>query len=125
MSWKGAARSFAATARRIERDQQRRARVATQQFRQLQKEQAITSAAQAVADYNDYVGVIKSVHHDCSDELNWPAMQHERPPAAPTPSTAHERTAQRDLDTYRTSPDSSIAFSSAVPTKPSAYRKPW
>lgn len=101
MSWKGAARSFAATARRIERDQQRRARVATQQFKQLQKEQAITSAAQAVAGYNDYVNVIKCVHHDCSDELNWTAMQHERPPVAPLPSFAHERTAQTALDTYQ------------------------
>lgn len=101
MSWKGAARSFAATTRRIERDQQRRARVATQQFKQLQKEQAITSAAQAVAGYNDYLGVIKSIHHDCSDELNWSAMQHERPPVAPAPGTGHEQAAQAALDAYK------------------------
>jgi hypothetical protein len=101
MSWKGAARSFAATARRIERDQQRRARVATQQFKQLQKEQALTSAAQAVAGYNEYIGVIKSVHHDCSDELNWTAMQHERRPVTPLPSFEHERIAQMALDTYQ------------------------
>lgn len=101
MSWKGAARSFAAATRRIERDQQRRARVATQQFKQLQKEQAITSAAQAVAGYNDYIGIIKSIHHDCSDELNWSAMQHERLPVAPAPSTRHEQAAQAALDTYQ------------------------
>lgn len=101
MSWKGAARSFAATTRRIERDQQRRARVAAQQFKQLQKEQAVASAAQAVAAYNDYLAVIKSVHHDCSPPLDWVAMQGEQVPRAPVPSTEHERTAQAALDAYQ------------------------
>lgn len=101
MSWKGAARSFAATARRIERDQQRRSRVAAQQFKQLQKEQAITNAAQAVASYNDYLAVIGSVHHDCSPALNWAAMHREKAPSAPSPSVGHERTAQAALDGYQ------------------------
>ncbi|WP_375437297.1 hypothetical protein [uncultured Hymenobacter sp.] len=101
MSWKGAARSFAATARRMERNQQRRARVAAQQFKQLQKEQAVTNVAQAVADYNDYVSVIKSVHHDCSEPVNWASMQHEQPPVIPSPSVEHERTAQAALETYQ------------------------
>lgn len=101
MSWKGAARSFAATTRRIERDQQRRARVAAQQFKQLQKEQAITSAAEAVDSYNEYVGVIKTAHHDCSDPLNWSAMQQERSPVAASPSTEHEHKAQAALNSYQ------------------------
>lgn len=101
MSWKGAARSFAATTRRIERDQQRRSRVAAQQFKQLQKEQAVINAAQAVAAYNDYLAVIGSVHHDCSPELNWAAMHREKAPGVPTPSVEHERTAQAALDGYQ------------------------
>ncbi|GAB2563476.1 hypothetical protein [Spirosoma areae] len=101
MSWKGAVRSFAATARRIERDQQRRTRVATQQFKQLQKEQAITSAAQAVRDYDEYISVIKSVHYDCSDWLNWSAMQQEPPPSSPSRSIQEEQRAQAALDAYQ------------------------
>lgn len=101
MSWKGAARSFAATARHIERDQQRRSRVAAQQFKQLQREQAVTSAAQAVASYNDYLAVIGSVHHDCSPALDWAAMQREKAPRVPTPSVEHERTAQAAVEGYR------------------------
>ncbi|GAB3644132.1 hypothetical protein [Spirosoma arcticum] len=101
MSWKGAVRSFAATTRRIERDQQRRARVATQQFKQLQKEQAITSAAQAVRDYDEYISVIKSVHYDRSDRLDWSAMQQESPPSLPLLSTQEEQRAQVSLDTYQ------------------------
>ena len=101
MSWKGAARSFAATARRIERDQQRRSRVTTQQFKQLQRGEEFTDAAQSVALYNDYLAVIGSVHHDCSPELNWAAMHREKAPGVPTPSVEHERTAQTALDGYQ------------------------
>ena len=101
MTWKGAARSFAATARRIERDQQRRARVAAQQFKQLQKQQAISSATEAVAGYNEYVGLLKSMHHDCGDALDWAAMQREQSPEAPPPNTRHERTAQAALTAYQ------------------------
>ena len=101
MSWKGNVRSFAAAARRIERNQQRRARVAAQDFKQLQKQQAVTSAAQAVAAYEEYLSVIKSVHYDCSDPLDWPAMQREAAPTAPVPGTEHERAAQMALDSYQ------------------------
>ena len=101
MSWKGNVRSFAAAARRIERNQQRRARVAAQEFKQLQKQQAVTSAAEAVAAYNEYLSVIKSLHHDCSDPLNWPAMQREAAPTPPAPGTEHERTAQATLEAYQ------------------------
>lgn len=59
-----------------------------------------TYGAQAVAGYNDYLGVIKSVHQDCSDSLDWLAMQRERAPVAPAPSTEHERAAQIARDTY-------------------------
>lgn len=100
MSWKGAARSFAATARRIERDQQRRARVAAQQFKQLQKEQAVANASQAVASYNDYLAVLQSVHQDCSEPLDWHAMQQEAAPALPVPSTQQELLAQAALNAY-------------------------
>lgn len=101
MSLKGAIRAFAAASRRMERDQQRRARVAAQQFKQLQKHQAITDAAQAVASYNDYIVVIKSVHHDCSDPLNWKNIQQESPPADPLPNTDQEQTAKAALDSYQ------------------------
>lgn len=103
MSLKGAIRAFAAASRRMEREQQRRTRVAAQQFKQLQKQQAITDAAQAVASYNDYITVIKSVHRDCSDPLDWKGIQQEFPPAAPLTNMEHEQTAQAALDTYQPS----------------------
>lgn len=101
MSLKGAIRAFAAASRRMEREQQRRTRVAAQQFKQLQKQQAIADAAQAVASYNDYIGVIKSVHQDCSDPLDWKAILQETSPAAPSASMDHEQIAQAALNSYQ------------------------
>ena len=96
MSWKGAVRQ-------IERDQQRRARVTAQEFKQLQKDQVVASASQAVASYNDYLVVIQSMHHDCSPSVDWAAMQRESAPEAPEPSTFHEVMAEADLILYEPS----------------------
>ncbi|GAB3897402.1 hypothetical protein GCM10028803_15860 [Larkinella knui] len=103
MSWKGAMRSFSATARRIERDQQRRARLAAQEYKQLQKQQAVENATQAVQAYNDYIEVIKSVHQDCSDQIDWAAMMHEPPPVLTRLSNANELSAQAALNNYQPS----------------------
>ncbi|MGF7218798.1 hypothetical protein GGR92_004977 [Spirosoma lacussanchae] len=103
MSIRGVVCAINRTARHIERDQQRRARVAAQQYKLLQKQQAIQDAAQAVREYEEYVSVLKTVHCDCSDPVDWSAMQHENPPTAPVVTDERERTAQHKLDTYQPS----------------------
>ncbi|MCK8496053.1 hypothetical protein M0L20_29575 [Spirosoma sp. RP8] len=103
MSFKRTMRSFAAISRQIERDNKRRNRIAAQQYKQLQKQQAITDARQVVADYNNYINVIKSVHNDCSTEIDWESIRQEGAPAPPLVSTEHERSAQEALDSYQPS----------------------
>lgn len=103
MSFTGAMRSIAAASRRAERDHQRRARLAAQQFKQLQKEQAVVNAAQAVASYNDYISVIQSIHHDANDPVDWTAIQQEPPPKIPSPASDQEHMAQAALDSYQPS----------------------
>ena len=103
MSWKGAARSFAAAARRAERAQQQHAREAARQFKQLQKEQAVVDAAQAVAAYNEYVSVITSIHRDCSATINWSVIQDEAPPVEPSLRQQHEQATQASLNSYQPS----------------------
>nr|GFB51640.1 hypothetical protein [Tanacetum cinerariifolium] len=71
----GAIRSFAAAGRRIEREQQRRAREATQQYKQLQKQQEAANAVDAVRQYENYLSIVKSVHQDCSESIDWQAIQ--------------------------------------------------
>jgi hypothetical protein len=100
MSWKGAARSFAAAGRRIEREQQRRTRVAAQEYKLMQKRQDVANAAQAVAAYEEYVSVLKSIHHDANPPMDWAAMQGESKPPMPVPSKAYEELAQAELNAY-------------------------
>lgn len=96
-------RSLAAISRQIERDNKRRSRIAAQHYKQLQKEQAIVDAARAVAKYNEYIDVIKSVHKECTPEINWEYIHQETPPVAPPASIEFERSAQEALDTYQPS----------------------
>ncbi|MEZ0612299.1 hypothetical protein ACAW74_27570 [Fibrella sp. WM1] len=103
MSLRGAVRVITTTARRVERSQQRRARLAARQYKEFQKHQAIVDAAQAVAEYNEYVSVLKTVHCDCSDVVDWAAMQQEAPPVMPVRTDEQERSAQAKFDTYQPS----------------------
>ena len=101
MSWRGAIRSFAAAGRRIEREQQRRSREAARQYKQLQKLQESANAADAVAQYENYLGVIRSVHQDCSDTIGWQAMWNETAPVRPARNGVHEAAASAALANYR------------------------
>lgn len=101
MTWKRAIRSIATTARRIERDQERHARSAAKHFKQLQKQQDIEDAAQAVQTYNEYIQIIQSMHHDCSEHLDWEDMLQENAPPYPSISVDHERAAKQALETYQ------------------------
>lgn len=101
MSFRGAVRSFAAAARRIEREQQRRTREAAKHYKQLQKQQESANAAEAVAQYEDYLAVIKSIHHDCGDTIDWQRMWNEPAPARPPRNKVHEAAASAALEGYR------------------------
>ena len=103
MSLRGVVRAINRTARHIERDQQRRARLAAQQYKQLQKQQAILDAAQAVREYEEYVSVLKTIHCDCSEAVDWTAMQQENPPSPPVATDERARIAQHKFDTYQPS----------------------
>ncbi|RZK45369.1 MAG: hypothetical protein EOO61_00105 [Hymenobacter sp.] len=101
MSFRGAVRSFAAAARRIDREQQRRTREAARHYKQLQKQQESANAAEAVAQYEDYLSVIKSIHHDCGDFINWQQMWDEPAPTRPPRNNVHEIAASAALEGYR------------------------
>ncbi|REH42505.1 hypothetical protein C7448_1172 [Tenacibaculum gallaicum] len=68
---KGTIRSYGATVRRIEREQQRQAREAAKRFKEQQKQQEIKNAKQAVLDWKNYVETIQSVHKNCTEPIDW------------------------------------------------------
>lgn len=103
MSLRGVVRAINRTARHIERDQQRRARVAAQQYKFLQKQQAVLDTAQAVREYEEYINVLRTIHCDCSDTIDWLVIHQESPPTIPVITNERERTAQNKLATYQPS----------------------
>jgi len=103
MSFKGVIRGVGRTVRHIERDQQRRARAAAQQYKSLQKQQTILDAARAVREYGEYIRVLKTVHCDCSDSIDWLTIRQETPPAIPVATDEGEQAAKDKLGAYQPS----------------------
>jgi len=66
-----AIRSYGATVRRMEREQQRKARESAKRFKEQQKLQEIENAQQAVSDWENYVDTIQSLHKNCTEPVDW------------------------------------------------------
>lgn len=99
----GAIRSMNASINRMERERQRQNREATRRFKEQQKLQAIHDAGQAVADWENYVEMLQSVHEDCSDTINWERLNKTSKPKEPKVSNRNEGIAKSRLDSYKPS----------------------
>ena len=64
-------RSTAAAIKRADRAHQRRTKDAAHNHKIQMREQEFVTGAQALQQYNDYVDVIKSVHKEISDSIDW------------------------------------------------------
>ncbi len=93
MGWKRTMRSLAAAAGAAERDAQRRHKIAL-------KEQMIADAEDAVADWEDYVDNLISVHVDLADAMNWHKIAQTPKPAEPVRSNEKEDAAQAALEEF-------------------------
>ena len=70
-TFRSALRSYNAAVRRMEREDKRRAREAAIHFREQQKMQAIEDARDAVAEWEDYVDFLQTLHKSCTDPIDW------------------------------------------------------
>ncbi|MDR6967630.1 hypothetical protein J2X31_001642 [Flavobacterium arsenatis] len=102
-TFKGAMRSYGAAVRRMERDQQRRARESAKRFKEQQKLQDIADIAQAVRDYNSYVETLKSVHKNCTEKISWDEIKNNPVPIEPSKKSAKEDFALQRLNTFKPS----------------------
>ncbi|RXK86766.1 hypothetical protein [Filimonas effusa] len=96
-------RSSAAAYRRSEREQQRKAREAARQFKAQAKLDAISDAARAVKNYNNYISILKSVHKEATEEINWETVLDDEPPASPNRQDEGETKALYQQSNYRPS----------------------
>jgi hypothetical protein len=93
-------RSSAAAYRRIERDQQRKAREAARQFKAQAQEDAIADASSAVEEYNNYISILKSVHKETTEYINWESILEDAPPTSPGRQNEHEAKASGRQSNY-------------------------
>lgn len=100
---KGAMRSYGATVRRMEREQQRQAREAAKKFKEQQKLQEIQNATQAVSDWENYVDTIQSVHKNCTEPIDWKQIEDTVNPTEPVIEVKYELAAKYKLDNFKPS----------------------
>ncbi|MBL1411598.1 hypothetical protein [Sphingobacterium faecale] len=83
----GIIRSYQASARRAERDRQRKAREMARLFREQQKQQDFDDATEAVHNWTTYTQMLKALHREASDPIDWNAIRKTPKPVQPEYST--------------------------------------
>lgn len=100
---KGAIRTYGATVRRMERNQQRQARESARRFKELQKIEEINNAQQAVSDWEEYVYILQSLHKNCTEPIDWNQIKNTKKPIKPTKHSQNETFAQNKLNNFKPS----------------------
>lgn len=94
MGWKGTLRSVVAASRAMEREARRREK-------QFAKDQIIADAADAVADWEDYIYSLTSLHTDLANKVNWAAIARSPRPAEPSRSPKSAKIAEAALAAFK------------------------
>lgn len=94
MAWKGALRSVVAASRAMDHEAQR-------YQKQVLKEQMTADASDAVADWENYIRNLTSLHTKSAERIDWAAMTRRSQPSEPKPVSRHEMAAQAALTSYK------------------------
>jgi hypothetical protein len=94
MGWRGAVRSMAAASRAAQRDSERR-------YKQALKAQTAADAADAVAEWEEIIRDLVSLHVDHADAIDWRGIAVSDMPQPPKYSDKRERAARAKLDDFR------------------------
>ncbi len=103
MGWRGALRSIGAAARAAERNAKRRQRELIANEKHFSRMAAADQAAYEVEVYENSIDVLRSVHKDCSDAIDWAANSISAAPVAPGRSDRAAKLARYKVDQYRPS----------------------
>ena len=99
--WKGTVRSIGAAIRAAERDAKRRQRELEKQQKHYEKMQELERAAYEVEVYENHVEIIKSLHKECSNQIDWKKISLLRQPKKPTLSNKNKKKAKLNVATFR------------------------
>jgi hypothetical protein len=102
-TFKGVMRSYGAAVRRADRVQQQHNREAARRYKLQEKTQQLQNAASAESDWKSYVNVLKTLHIDHSDMINWDTISDEPKPMEPIREFKQEEMAKWQLDIFQPS----------------------
>lgn len=100
MGWRGTLRSVGAVMRAAERDSKRRQRDLEKRQKQYEKMQEFEQASYEVEVYENKIEILRSVHKDCSEYIDWTAVAKVPQPQTPVKSTIKEEQAKLKLANY-------------------------
>lgn len=103
MGWKGTLRSVGAAVRAAERDAKRRQRELIAREKHYARLEAAERAAYEVEVFENTVELLRSVHKDCGDEIDWKKSLQAPKPTPPSRDDKAESAARRSVDGYRPS----------------------
>jgi len=84
----------------MEREERRRQRELEQRNKELSRMQELERAKLEVDLYENYIDIIKSIHRECGEKLNWQIISSSNPPEPPERQLKNEIEAQKALDSY-------------------------
>ena len=94
MGWKGTVRSISAAARRMEKEADRR-------HKRALKEQMVANASDDVADWENYINNLLTLHTDLADRVDWAGMLKKQKPTRPIPRTEKQSVTKASLDNFK------------------------
>lgn len=97
MGWKGTVRSVGAAMRAADREAKRRQRELDRQQKAYDKMEAAQQAALEVAQHENHIELITSIHKDCSERIDWMGLGSHPAPKEPVNSRAAEAKAVKRL----------------------------
>lgn len=98
---KGVMRSYGATVRRMEREQQRANREAAKRYKEMQKQLAMEEAQQQVEVYEKYLYTILNVHEGGTEKVDWGMILDEPEPNKLLSFSKNEQVARENLTNYK------------------------
>ena len=101
MGWKGTMRSVGAAVRAADREAKRRERERARQQKAQEKEEAIQQASDQVAEYNQYVVRLTSLHVECGDRIDWHSVARRAAPPEPINEFTAEKKARAALSNFK------------------------
>ena len=98
---KSTARTANKISRAVDKANRQHSKEVAQRYKQQQKALALVNAQQEVQTYEEYIYLLKSVHKNCSDDIDWNEVKSSSAPFKPELLNTYEQEAIRELNDYK------------------------